>query len=242
MVTKLLSDGQPRKYAVMGPLVALGAPVGLAVLRLLLRGSASAHELFADVERDPWTYGYVAIATMTAFGVFGWFQDRQARLLYEMAIIDALTQLCNRRAFEEQMTLALARRKRDGSSLSLALFDVDGLKTINDRDGHRCGDSVLKAVAQALRDGSREADLVARWGGDEFAILAPDTDHSEALQLAERIRTLVASSGAGVTVSAGVATTAPGTDRGGDLLRIADAALYVAKARGRNCVESSATS
>ncbi|HEY6549130.1 MAG TPA: GGDEF domain-containing protein, partial [Vicinamibacteria bacterium] len=127
------------------------------------------------------------------------------------------------------------------SPLSVLLLDVDGLKLLNDRHGHRRGDEALERVAEAIRTGSRATDVAARWGGDEFAILAPNTGRLEALTLAERVRALTAEGNPpseAVTVSAGVATfdfsRRPATPD--ELIRTADAALYEAKRSGRNRV------
>jgi diguanylate cyclase (GGDEF)-like protein len=125
--------------------------------------------------------------------------------------------------------------------LSLLLIDVDGLKGINDRRGHRAGDAALVRVAAALRRTARQTDLTARWGGDEFALLAPDTRGAAALRLGERICALVSETartdGEPMTVSVGVATMDGAPDDGALQLRErADAALYAAKRQGRNRV------
>ena len=119
-------------------------------------------------------------------------------------------------------------------------MDVDGLKAINDGNGHHAGDLALPAVARALRTGARQTDLGARLGGDEFALLAPSTPRAAAAALGERIRSLVEEQGiVGLTVSVGVATPQRGGPSGAGLLReAADGALYEAKHQGRNRVVS----
>jgi diguanylate cyclase (GGDEF)-like protein len=129
--------------------------------------------------------------------------------------------------------------------LSLLLFDLDGLKRFNDQAGHHAGDMALRALARSLRDGSRAADLGARWGGDEFMVLAPQTRRAEALDLAERIRASVAASSqtTGVTASIGVATIEPSDSVGARALEeAADAAVYEAKRQGGNRVVGSPAS
>ena len=159
---------------------------------------------------------------------------------------DSLTGLHNRRALFERLRQELTRSSRYDEPLSLLLIDVDGLKALNDFGGHRAGDAALDLVGSAVRAGSRASDLPARWGGDEFALVAPNTGVAAATALAERIRALVAARRAlngsiGVTISIGFSTVEPGP-RAPDidtLVRQADAALYEAKRSGRNRVVSS---
>ncbi|MDP1822499.1 MAG: GGDEF domain-containing protein [Archangium sp.] len=157
--------------------------------------------------------------------------------------IDALTQLYNRRAFDEQLGRAaeLAALREGGAAL--LMIDLDHFKQINDTRGHPCGDAVLKAVAHALvRVFKRRSDFLARFGGEELVALVRDVTPAEALTLGERAREAVASLTVGaeggpvrVTVSCGVASWALG-ESGADWLARADAALYRAKAAGRNRV------
>jgi diguanylate cyclase (GGDEF)-like protein len=179
----------------------------------------------------------VSVSTLVAFALFGYFLGRQADELSLLSRTDPLTALANTLAFEERFQQEIARGARYDEPLSLLLADVDRLKVINDRDGHRAGNRALKAVGEALRTGGRATDLTARVGGDEFALLAPRTTRPAAAALAERVRALVAGYGDGLTVSIGVATmaTAGAMDLQG-LWDAADRALYEAKRRGRNRV------
>jgi diguanylate cyclase (GGDEF)-like protein len=144
---------------------------------------------------------------------------------------DALTGLSNRRAFEERLPIELARAARNGRPLTLCLLDLDGFKGVNDRLGHPAGDEVLRAVARIL-DESRVADDCFRIGGDEFAVLMPNTSRGEATVAAERIAEQVRSAAlgeGGIGVSFGIAT---GDDRdSASLLAAADKELLTAKDR-----------
>jgi diguanylate cyclase (GGDEF)-like protein len=207
------------------------------LVRALEFGTLAASPVLAEVRARPWTFAYVALSTLLAFSLFGYLLGRQADRLYELSHSDALTGLRNRRAFEERMADEIVRSARYGSPLSVLLLDVDGLKEHNDRRGHRAGDAALVRVADAIRSGSRKADVAARWGGDEFVILAPSTGGDEALQLAERVRASAADPENGISISGGLATWSEvGRGDGESLLRAADAALYEAKRRGRNRV------
>lgn len=161
--------------------------------------------------------------------------ERQARE-------DALTGLFNRRAFDETMSREFARARRTGSSLSLILLDIDWFKRINDTYSHAAGDEALRRVAVALKDSSRDMDVVSRYGGEEFAVLCPETHLERAVQFAERLRSAVEridtagfAPGLQLSVSLGVAE-ATGLSHHERLVSRADAALYRAKEGGRNQV------
>ncbi|MGE3179781.1 MAG: GGDEF domain-containing protein [Vicinamibacterales bacterium] len=174
--------------------------------------------------------------------------DRLQRQYEEAATVDPLTGLRNRRWLDEAFERQAERTRRVGRSLSLLMIDVDHFKPINDQCGHLVGDAVLRHLAQVLAGSLRPQDLLARFGGEEFAVLLPGVERPQALSVAERLRHAVeqapAAPGGGnrprVTVSVGVAT------RGADepetstatLLERADRALYRAKQDGRNCVRT----
>jgi diguanylate cyclase (GGDEF)-like protein len=224
-------------YSLMGAALALGAPLGLLAVRLG-PGGLSMDAVRGELQADRETYVYVAVSTVLVFASFGFVLGRQADALVALSKTDPLTRLGNLLAIEDRLELENARAARYNEPLSLLLLDVDGLKTINDRHGHRAGNRALQAVARALRSGARAADLPARVGGDEFALLAPTTPADAALALGERIRMLVADEGVyGLTVSVGVATL-DGTrlSDAGRLWDRADAGLYEAKRQGRNRV------
>ncbi|MEK7403109.1 MAG: sensor domain-containing diguanylate cyclase [Gemmatimonadota bacterium] len=158
---------------------------------------------------------------------------------------DALTGLANRRAFDEQLAQLLNHADRFGHSLSLILADVDHFKVVNDTWGHETGDIVLKAIADTLAAGVRNVDVCARFGGEEIAIILPQTTLVGAVELADRLRAAVGANRiwAGgneipVTVSCGVACYPDGALTKEALFAAADKALYDAKGAGRNCVRS----
>lgn len=158
---------------------------------------------------------------------------------------DALTGLANRRQFEERLRHHLLEHARHRQPVSLILLDIDMFKTVNDIFGHQGGDEVLKEVAEAARNTVREIDLCARYGGEELAILLPQTNLAGASRTAERLREAVANlrvtppnGGSPITVTAsfGVASYTESVKAGDLLFPAADMALYQAKSAGRNCV------
>jgi diguanylate cyclase (GGDEF)-like protein len=229
--------------SILGACLALGAPVGLWLVRAVRAGSFSWEWTRNEVADDSWTYLYVTFSTVLAFYIFGRMVGRVADRLAESSITDILTGLRNRSHLENRLHEEFARAVRHGFPLSLLLLDVDELKALNDHHGHRAGDAALCHVARAIREGLRASDVAARWGGDEFVLLAPNTRADEAISLAERVRSLVATAPAqaglaAVTISMGVATlTAELPFHTPEaLLRTADTALYMAKRSGRNRV------
>ena len=165
------------------------------------------------------------------------------RRLEELSFLDGLTEVANRRQFEQILDLEWRRAVRSGSPLSLILADIDHFKAFNDNHGHQAGDRCLRDVATLLDSiVQRAGDQVARYGGEEFAAMLPETDAEGAESIAERMRRAVESletGGGRVTVSIGVATTVAGETRSAEsLVAAADAALYEAKRAGRNTVRA----
>lgn len=163
--------------------------------------------------------------------------------IYQLATIDPLTGLSNRRHFLELLERELARTAKHGRPLALLIIDLDHFKSINDRYGHPVGDSVLKLVGAALSAGTREEFIVARIGGEEFAAVLPEQDIDQATAYAQRVCASIAAldldeplADEHVTVSIGVAVWRAGMTILGDLLGAADAELYRAKQAGRNRV------
>ncbi len=167
--------------------------------------------------------------------------------LGSLAATDELTGAANRRAFMEQGRREMARAKRGGHSLSLIILDLDHFKTINDRWGHAAGDAALVEACQRFRSRLRAADTLGRHGGEEFAVLLPETPPSQSIQAAERLRAALANAplsigedeSVTITASFGVAGLVRVADETiEDLVRAADRAMYQAKADGRACVRA----
>jgi diguanylate cyclase (GGDEF)-like protein len=145
--------------------------------------------------------------------------------LGEQAVTDELTGLLNRRAWYRELELALARARRSGSSVSVVLLDVDGLKTVNDSGGHAAGDRLLRSVSSRWTATLRESDVLGRLGGDEFAVVLENADEPAARDVVER---LAASLDQGQSASAGIAAW-DGAESVDELVARADVAMYAAK-------------
>jgi diguanylate cyclase (GGDEF)-like protein len=169
-------------------------------------------------------------------------------VVQRQAITDDLTGLVNRRRFIEALQAEVERARRFGTPLTVILADLDDFKRVNDDFGHHGGDAVLRSFADLMRSHVRDVDVPGRIGGEEFAILLPETDAERASGVAERMRhslsgvSLPVASGRSVRVTSsfGIADLDDGQS-GDDLLRAADAALYRAKAAGKNRVERNST-
>ena len=221
-------------------LVILGA--GIALHSLLALFSPRVDQSFLSIYL-PLIWGTCLVATLA----LGWMMQRENKLilreksLADFAYTDPLTRLANRRAFDRRLLLdELLGRK---GPLSLVIMDVDHFKLINDSFGHEVGDIVLCSMARAIEESVRDNDLVARHGGEEFAVLLPNASLDAAVQIAERIRAGIAArhfmfpgGTVRVTASFGVAGAVDGGSREG-LVAAADKALYIAKAEGRNRIE-----
>ncbi|RKQ88047.1 diguanylate cyclase (GGDEF)-like protein [Solirubrobacter pauli] len=194
----------------------------------------------ADGAASPDRWVDVVVTVIVAGVVVRVLAARNERLVAQLsteARVDPLTQLHNRRGFDERLTAETARAMRDQSSLAAAAFDIDHFKRVNDEHGHEVGDRVLQWVAKTLAHATRGADVTARVGGEEFVVLLPGTGIRGAQELAERVRVAVERGGGPVpiTISAGVAAQVP-RDADHDLVESADRALYRAKHDGRNAV------
>jgi diguanylate cyclase (GGDEF)-like protein len=171
------------------------------------------------------------------------------RMLEKLALRDGLTGLANRRHFDQVLKEELGRASRASGSLALIMIDVDCFKQYNDLYGHLDGDECLRQIGEVLRTAEgRSSDLAVRYGGEEFAVLLPNTDLAGACNVAEAIRVAIralaiahAHNASGiVTISAGVMALTPVTHRDTEstLISAADAALYSAKAAGRDRIRS----
>jgi diguanylate cyclase (GGDEF)-like protein len=161
----------------------------------------------------------------------------------QLAFTDTLTGLYNRRYLLEELDREFARASRNESCLSLVILDLDDLKAINDRFGHNEGDVVLSRLGRILKRNTRASDVAARWGGDEFVLLAPDTDSQRASIIGERIRSqvercrlMIAKQEISISVSVGIASYPAHASRLTELIKRADQAMYNAKGLGKNQV------
>lgn len=182
--------------------------------------------------------GFIMVSTLGIMWIE--IETLQAELVHA-AHYDSLTGIYNRGTFLTEFEREVSRSGRGGAAFSLAIFDLDRFKQLNDRYGHPAGDQVLKAFADVLRSSIRKHDTVGRYGGEEFALLMPQTGMDTAVRVAERIRRALETRGVSVevgridvTVSGGVATFGIDGDDWDALLSAADTALYEAKRAGRN--------
>jgi len=221
-----------------------------------LLGERSEDSFVADANADTYNYTMAAAALIVvllmAYAGFGAALGHKRAIelteeLQLMATTDALTGLPNRRSLMAGMELEVARAERSGRPLSLALLDVDRFKLINDTHGHPAGDAVLQAVADELRKITRAGDILGRFGGEEFAIVMPETNLKQARWACERLRKAIATrtlrypdgTVGRVTISSGVALLVGG-ENCDHLISRADGALYQAKEDGRDLVRMAA--
>jgi diguanylate cyclase (GGDEF)-like protein len=229
--------------------------VGTALLPFVRAIVALLQPSQIDFFTDPlnsW-FSIVFIISMIAWTFYFFFLN-SARLELDLetaraeldviARTDSLTNLYNRRHFDEYAQVEFRRAKRYGYMLSFLVLDVDNFKSVNDCNGHGVGDAVLLSLSEILRSEVRPFDLLARFGGDEFLFMLVDTDEEQAYSIAERIRNLVEqtavvfdSHNLNVCVSVGLTTVQPGDMDLRLILKRADDALYRAKQEGRNRVE-----
>ena len=193
-----------------------------------------------DRESAGWLVGHAVIALANA---------QAHRTAEQQALVDGLTGLANRRLCTAALEKELARAERFGEPLALVLADIDDFKLINDRWGHPTGDEVLKMFAKTLRESVREIDLAGRWGGEEFALLLPETDLEGGRELAERVRRklvrrkFLAPDGERIRVTASFGVAAfPEATTQDQLVAMSDGALYDAKRAGKNQVAIAARS
>lgn len=212
-------------------------------LDLTPEGSTEDVRLFLYPGAGAFDEGTVALArSLAAQAAVALENAHLHTIVKRQAVTDELTGLANRRSFLETLETELRRAQRFGSPLGLVFADLDNFKLVNDRFGHQAGDDVLRAFGAVLQGRIREIDLAARLGGEEFAVLLPETDATGSRALAEDLRAAVAGlvieSGPHairVTASFGVAAF-PETDGADELMTAADLALYSAKRQGKNRV------
>ncbi len=166
--------------------------------------------------------------------------------IYNMTISDGLTQIANKRHFQEYLDKEFARARRYGRDLSLIIFDLDHFKNINDSMGHLTGDYVLKELANAVKPRIRAEELFARYGGEEFVIVLPEANLSSTIEFGDMVRSLVQDhrfeferQSIRITLSGGIGIMGPSVVNPSDLVKEADLNLYEAKRQGRNRLCSS---
>lgn len=244
-----LNAGDPRIRRTARPLFTATDGTLLAGLNAIV----AVHQLESEARlrhlaQLEWVILAIVLSTL-GVEALGIFQPMVRRInayaveLRTLAATDPLTGVLNRRSFNERGSTEIRKSARYGHDLTLLMIDIDHFKAVNDRFGHDGGDGVLRAVSKALFAEIRAFDLLARLGGEEFAVLLPDTDVAGARPLAERLRERIASmkvttaSGpVSVTISIGVAAVDRNVPTLAPSLTLADAALYEAKATGRNRV------
>jgi diguanylate cyclase (GGDEF)-like protein len=218
---------------------------GAALVHLALMAAAYALALaLEDPAESPLDSWIATVVTLLGTGLFVSFVRHRLGIMFhrlrEAAHRDPLTDLLNRRGFQDVFDTELERARRSNQPLSLIVGDLDRFKAVNDVHGHAAGDAVLERVADAIRGAKRGFDSAARVGGEEFAVLAPGSDEHGAYMLAERIRAAVREALGGrqeegrLTISFGISTFPLHGQSADGLLRTADQALYAAKRLGRN--------
>lgn len=243
-IEKPCSRIPPPSATYTGVGVALALTISFALLLVRAAQAASPFGwawVMAELRSQALTYVYLSGTSAALLALCGFLVGRREGRLWRSAITDPLTSISNRRHFELRLDSALGSAGRGGMPLSLLVIDVDDLKRVNDRHGHRAGDLALRLVAEALHTACRSRDLLARYGGDEFVVIAARTRGFEAAVLADRIRVTLAELvcrrpfQAALTVSVGVADlAAAGAPTAEALFGAADRALYRAKESGRD--------
>ncbi len=186
----------------------------------------------------------VSLLDVTDTSIYQNMLKKAMQSLAEASNRDGLTGIYNRRFLEETLAKEFSRVRRYGGYMSLVLLDLDHFKNVNDTHGHLAGDEVLRNAAQRVTAGLRQSDTAGRYGGEEFALILPETTSEGAAILAERLRARIADQpvqheniAIPISISAGIAQWMPHMTRYENLIEAADVALYKAKDSGRNCVK-----
>ncbi len=219
-----------------------------AQMKLLNRNiPESIHDTAEEIKKELSGTSHSSDITQITESIVEFFTEIEAKnkKLDEVNIRDEKTGLFNYRHFKEHLIIETERTKRQGNKVSLAMIDIDHFKEYNDRNGHLAGDQVLKTLAELISNLCRSSDIPSRFGGEEFAVLFPNTDSGTAREIAVRLRRAIASEpfeneeyqpSGQLTVSIGVATFPGDADDWHALIENADRALYSAKSSGRNGV------
>jgi len=239
---------RPHAWLLALPLLAAAAGFAVRGVRALLRPESVATEMIADSALNVGSaIAYVVIALAFHAALMGIVFGRLLADLRHRSRHDGLTGLLNRRAIEEALLAQVQRSRRSGEPFAVLMLDLDHFKDINDRHGHAMGDRALKHTASALKAEVREIDAVGRFGGEEFLVLMPGATIDTARPVAERLRGALARDvpqpdalPMPLSASIGIAQWREPAEEPSRLLMRADAALYAAKLRGRNCVVAEA--
>jgi two-component system cell cycle response regulator len=223
-------------YPLLGALAALAIPLGLPLVRAGADRVALTWAFArADLAANRATYAYVTLASLVAMVSLAVLLGKWSQRAHRVAATDSLTGLFNRRHFAAQLSTQMRQNRRDRRPTCVMCIDLDHLKAINDGLGHQAGDEALVAVAQVLTQNVRSSDMVARFGGDEFAVLLPGVAATEAAAVGERILSDVARRAThgrkNLGVSIGIAELSA-TATPNQFLVAADAALYWSKRAG----------
>jgi len=212
------------------PLISFGQTLGVLALDSARTGS------FQIADSQP----LESVADISATAIQNAYYVERVR---QLAYIDGLTGIFNRRFFEMRIAEEMERARRYEGGMAVIMMDIDHFKRLNDEFGHLLGDEVLRQVSSVFSQHLRKVDIVCRYGGEEFAILLPQTSVEQALNVAEKLRKEIAAwqfpgVPRAVTISAGASAYPAHGDGRDDLVKAADAALYAAKQAGRNCVKA----
>jgi diguanylate cyclase (GGDEF)-like protein len=219
--------------------VAFGKHVGVATALLSVMAQMQLN-LMTGVEQRPASETALMLAVLlTLVAIL-----MRVHRLQQHALFDAVTGLRNHRYFQVRLRDELKRAERHARSTALILLDLDDFKKVNDRFGHAAGDEVLRQVGQVLERNARAADVVCRYGGEEMAVILPETTLADALVVAERLRQAVEAVRLGertLSISIGVACYPEHAGNTDELIAAADAAMYRAKHAGKNCVRNASS-
>ena len=217
-------------------------------LKLLNRDlPESIHDTAVEIKKELTETEYSSEITQITKSIMGFCDDieEKNKKLDELHIRDEKTNLYNYRHFKEHLIIDIERARRHGDKVSLAMIDIDHFKNYNDANGHIAGDHALKSIADLIISQCRISDVPARFGGDEFAVLLPDTDAVTVKDVAERFRKVISDAqfpdkqqnlAGRLTVSIGIATFPCDAPDRETLINNADRALYMAKSAGRNAI------
>ncbi len=239
---KVLREGQEQKNASLSLVDSLGKKIKLAVNAAMVpdssgkcRGCLVTFDDITQIEEKNFELSNLVEQLQISHDDI---QGKTEELEF-LASRDPLTLCLNRRSLDLSFRGLFTRAQKDNLNLSCLMVDIDFFKSVNDRYGHATGDQVIKAIADVLKTSTRDSDLVGRYGGEEFCLILPNIQQQKAVEIAERIRHTVSKEPCGgvqVSVSIGVSSLVPQTNKPDELINQADKALYVAKNTGRNRV------